>query len=158
MQRRKILLILCFGLLASVLLPLGETAFAKRQSDLAAAIIKTGLRYKGVPYSFGAPMSAAPRVFDCSSFTKYVYGKFGIYLPRTSKAQARVGKYVPASQLRPADLVFFRVPGRGSGVGHVGIYVGNGKMLHTYGKGGVQISSINDYWKRQYVGARRVIR
>jgi cell wall-associated NlpC family hydrolase len=117
----------------------------------AASIIATGKRFMGVPYKFGARVGQT-RNFDCSSFTKYVYGLNGIYLPRSSKAQSRVGTYVPRSQLRPGDLVFFYSP-----VHHVAIYIGGGKILHTYGKPGVTISNLNSgWWSSHYATARRV--
>lgn len=112
--------------------------------------------YLGAPYKFGASTSTT-KYFDCSSFTKHVFAKFGYNLPRTAAQQAKVGKYVPKSSLKKGDLVFFRVPSRGSGIGHVAIYAGNGKMIHTYGEGGVKFSSINaTYWKQNYVTARRL--
>jgi cell wall-associated NlpC family hydrolase len=119
-------------------------------------LIQTGLKYKGVPYRFGASMSIAPYRFDCSSFTKYVFAKAGIYLPRTAQQQSKYGIFIPASKIQPGDLLFFKVPGRNVAVGHVGIYVGNGKMLHTYGEGGVKVSAINSYWKKNYLSAKRM--
>jgi cell wall-associated NlpC family hydrolase len=112
--------------------------------------------YLGTPYKFGASTSTT-KYFDCSSFTKHVFAKFGYNLPRTAREQAKVGKYVSKSNLKKGDLVFFKVPRRGSGIGHVAIYAGNGKMIHTYGAGGVKFSSIHSsYWKQNYVTARRL--
>lgn len=123
----------------------------------ADAIIATGNRYLGTPYRYGAP-SGVTYVFDCSSFTQYVYKKHGISLPRTSREQAKVGRYVSKSNLRKGDLVFFSTRKSGGKIAHVGIYVGNGKMLHTYGEGGVKYSSMNsDWWSSHYITARRVI-
>jgi Cell wall-associated hydrolases (invasion-associated proteins) len=112
--------------------------------------------YLGTPYKFGASTSTT-RYFDCSSFTKHVFKHIGYNLPRTAKEQAKVGRFVSKSNLKKGDLVFFRVPSRGNIIGHVGIYVGNGKMIHTYGAGGVKFSSINTtYWKNHYATARRL--
>ena len=148
--------ILCLTLILGMLLPLyPEQADAYTRDQVANYIIKTGYKYYGAKYMFGAPMEYAPYRFDCSSFTKYVYGKAGIYLPRTSSQQYKVGKYVSPSQVRKGDLLFFKVSGR-SGIGHVGIYIGNYRMLNTYGDGGVKVSYINSYWKSRYVGAKRV--
>lgn len=157
MAKKPMVLLLSLVMMFSFFLPFGNISEAATKQNLADKIIQTGYRYKGTPYKFGAPMSAAPRYFDCSSFTKYVYAKYGINLPRVSAAQAKVGKYVPKSQLRKGDLVYFRVPSRGKGVGHVAIYIGNGYMLGTYGAGGVKVSKINGYWERMYLGARRVL-
>ncbi len=116
-------------------------------------IIATGLKYLGVRYKFGAKTGNTSS-FDCSSFTQYIFRKQGIYIPRTSKAQSRAGYYVAKKNLKRGDLVFFYSP-----VSHVGVYIGNGKILHTYGKPGVTISSINSgWWKNHYKTARRVIR
>jgi cell wall-associated NlpC family hydrolase len=78
----------------------------------------------------------------------YAYGKAGITLPRTSSAQSTFGKAVSRSQLQPGDLVFF-----GSPVHHVGIYLGDGKMVHAPDTGDVvKISPLQN----DYSGARRV--
>jgi cell wall-associated NlpC family hydrolase len=119
-------------------------------------LVNTSVNYLRVPYKFGASMSEAPRRFDCSSFTKYVFAKAGIYLPRTAANQSKYGVRVPSSQIQKGDLLFFHVPGRSVTVGHVGIYMGNGKMVHTYGDGGVKISYINGYWKDKFLGAKRM--
>ncbi len=124
----------------------------------ADQIVSTGKRYLHRPYNFGAP-AGSTRSFDCSSFTQYVYGKNGIDLPRTSKAQSNVGTYVKKSNLRKGDLVFFSTPSSRGRIAHVGIYAGNGKILHTYGKPGVTYSDLNSsWWSSHYITARRVIR
>ncbi|HZG83605.1 NlpC/P60 family protein [Paenibacillus sp.] len=126
------------------------------------ALLRTANRYMGVKYKFGAKPYPRTNRFDCSSFTQYVYGKYGIDLPRTSRAQARVGRTVSRKSLRKGDLLFFYVPGRfktNKTVGHVGIYLGGGKMIHANSapKNGVQIGSINKaYWKRTFIRAKRV--
>jgi hypothetical protein len=127
------------------------------------SLITTARQYLGVKYKFSAkPYSSSYRYFDCSSFTRFVYGKYGVSLPRTARAQAKRGIAVSRKNLRRGDLLFFYVPGRfksNKTVGHVGIYIGNGKMIHASPepKNGVQISSINNaYWKKTYLRARRV--
>lgn len=125
----------------------------------ADQIISTGLKYKGTPYVFGAK-AGQTKSFDCSSFVQYLYKKQGVSLPRTSKAQSKKGSYVSKSNLKKGDLVFFWTSRTGKGnVGHVAIYMGNGKILHTYKKGvGVTTSSLNSsYWKSHYITARRVL-
>jgi cell wall-associated NlpC family hydrolase len=144
---------------------IGFTGIALGQAPQASAastskadkIISLGKKYLGVKYRFGAP-SGSTSAFDCSSFTQYVFGKYGVKLPRVSSAQAKRGYKVAKSNLKKGDLVFFTVPRTGKNIGHVGIYVGNNKMLHTYGKPGVTYSSMNTtYWKSRYVTARRVL-
>ncbi len=122
----------------------------------ANSIISTGKKYLGVPYDFGAK-SGVTYEFDCSSFTQYVFKRHGISLPRTAKQQSTKGYRVSRSNLKKGDLMFFKVPGRATSIGHVAIYAGNGQMLHTYGAGGVKFTSINKaYWKNSYVTARRL--
>lgn len=130
------------------------TATAAQKAD---AIITLGKKYFGTPYKFAASTNTT-KVFDCSSFTKYVFGQNGIKLNRSARDQAKQGTFVAKKDLRPGDLVFFHVPSRPMEIGHVGIYVGNNTILHTYGAGGVKLTKIDSgYWARQYVTARRVI-
>ncbi|BCU81018.1 hypothetical protein JIR001_08010 [Polycladomyces abyssicola] len=127
-------------------------------ASLADRIIQTGEKYLGTPYKYGAP-SGQTRYFDCSLFVQTVFKENGIKLPRSSREQARMGTYVPRGQLQKGDLVFFTA-GRSDGqIGHVGIYAGNNKILHTYGPGGVRYDSMSTPWlDKTYVTARRVIR
>ncbi|MDN4592972.1 C40 family peptidase [Polycladomyces subterraneus] len=127
-------------------------------ASLADRIIQTGEKYLGTPYKYGAP-SGQTRYFDCSLFVQTVFKENGINLPRSSREQALVGTYVPRDQLQKGDLVFFTA-GRSDGkIGHVGIYAGNNKILHTYGPGGVRYDSMSTPWlDKTYVTARRVIR
>ncbi|TFE27560.1 C40 family peptidase [Cohnella luojiensis] len=119
-------------------------------------IISTGTKYLGVKYLFGAP-AGVTYAFDCSSYTQYIFKKNGISLPRTSSAQSTKGVKVAKANLKNGDLVFFKDPGRPGKIGHVGIYMGNNKMIGASGKA-VKISSLgSSYWKKQYVTARRVI-
>ncbi|MBD3921830.1 C40 family peptidase [Paenibacillus sp. PR3] len=124
-----------------------HAATASQQST----IVSTAKKYLGTPYKFGASTSTTA-VFDCSSFTKRVFSKIGVSLPRDTKQQIKVGKYVSKSNLQVGDLVFFYSPTH-----HVGIYIGNGKIIHTYGAGGVKVSSITSgWWSKYYNQARRV--
>lgn len=122
-------------------------------------VVNYGKKFMGTPYKFGASTSTT-RVFDCSSFMKHIFKKYGVTLPRTSAAQAKVGKAVSKSNLKAGDLVFFSSGSRANGknVTHVAVYMGNGKILHTYGKPGVTISDLNSgTWKKTYLKARRVL-
>lgn len=121
-------------------------------------VMETADRYLGTPYVFGARYGQT-RTFDCSSFVKYVYAKQGIYLPRVSRDQAKRGYWVSKSNLKVGDLVFFTTSYSKGRIGHVGIYAGNGDMIHTFGKGGVKYTSIHSkWWKNHYVTARRIIK
>lgn len=132
-----------------------SVAYSASKAD---QIIATGKRYLRTPYQYGAKAGRTD-VFDCSSFTQYVYKKHGIKLPRSSRQQIKSGTYVPKSQLRKGDLVFFSTSKTGPGkVGHVAIYMGNGKLLHTFKKGiGVTIGNMAGYWDSRYITARRVL-
>ncbi|HZG58467.1 C40 family peptidase [Paenibacillus sp.] len=126
------------------------------------AMIRTAKKYIGVKYRFGAGPYPRTNRFDCSSYTRYVFDKYGIDLPRTARAQARVGKTVSRKSLRKGDLLFFYVPGRfksNKTIGHVGIYIGNRMMIHanTEPKNGVQLRSIDtSYWKKTFIKAKRI--
>jgi cell wall-associated NlpC family hydrolase len=133
-------------------------------STQAAQIFRTAKKYTGRPYVFGAT-TGTTRVFDCSSYTKYVYGLHGVKLPRLSRDQAKLGKYIPVKELRQGDLLFFYWPGRFKSnkiVGHVGIYAGSGYMIHSapntpYSTDGVQLTNLRtNEFRKLYLGAKRV--
>jgi cell wall-associated NlpC family hydrolase len=124
-------------------------------------IIKTGLKHLGRPYLFNAPPFQTD-YFDCSSFIQYIFGVNGIKLPRNSRQQFRVGRSL-SHAIKKGDLLFFTTKMRMhkvgiEKVGHVGLYLGNGKMLHTSrGDKMVTITKLDDYWKSVFLGAKRVI-
>ena len=121
----------------------------------AMEVVNEAMKYIGTPYVYGG---SSPRGFDCSGFTSYIYRQLGISLNRTAAGQASNGVFVSKSELLPGDLVLFR-PYSGGGIGHVGIYVGNGNMVHSPKPGySVCVESINSgYYGSRYVGARRII-
>lgn len=126
------------------------------------AMINKGKQYLGVKYKFGTGPYPQTGYFDCSTFTQYVYGKYGVKLPRLARSQAMQGQLVSRKSLRKGDLMFFYVPGRfksNKTIGHVGIYIGNMQMLHSSPapKNGVQISNIDKaYWKSTFLRAKRI--
>ena len=119
----------------------------------ASAIIATGKQYIGVNYVFGG---TTPSGFDCSGFTKYVFAKHGISLPRVARDQYHEGTSVSFSNLKAGDLVFFSL-GKNGSVDHMGIYVGNGQFINASSSKGVTIYTLGSYWKSAYVGAKRVL-
>jgi len=140
----------------AVTAPNTNTAYAATSSS-ASSVIATGKKYLGVPYVFGAK-SGITSAFDCSSFTQYVFKKNGVTLSRTSKQQAKSGKYVSKANLKAGDLIFSDT-NRDGVINHVSIYMGNNKLLHTYSKKvGVTISTFKgSTWDKTYVTARRVL-
>jgi len=115
--------------------------------------------YKHAPYSRGASL-ATGNATDCSGFVQYIYHGFKINLPRSSAEQAQVGKVVTRqmdfSKLLPGDLLFFRRGG--NHVGHAGIYLGDGKMIHASSyRTGVTITNLREpYYENTFVVAKRV--
>jgi peptidoglycan DL-endopeptidase CwlO len=113
----------------------------------ARTAVDTAFAQLGDPYVWAA---AGPDAFDCSGLVQYAYAGAGVRLPHSSRLQAQTGTPVPRSQLQPGDLVFFYSP-----VSHVGIYVGDGQMVHasTYGQP-VEVASIDSMGG--YNSARRI--
>ena len=109
----------------------------------------------GVRYVSGG---TTPRGFDCSGFSQYVYGQCGISLPRTCDDQAGTGIIIPKEALQCGDLVFFQgTNGMAPLASHVGIYLGEGKLIHA-GSGGITIVDLeSDYFARHYQCARRMV-
>lgn len=127
-------------------------------SNKVSDVIAYAKAQLGKPYVWGAQ---GPNSFDCSGFTYYVFkNKAGITLPRNSSAQSTYGKYVKKSELRAGDLVFFDTNGANNGaVSHVGLYIGDGKMIHaSYSQKKIVIDNFNaSYYQKAYVNARRVL-
>jgi cell wall-associated NlpC family hydrolase len=106
------------------------------------------LQYLGIPYQWGGASPSSG--FDCSGFVMYVYAQLGLQLPHFAAGQYGFGQAVPRDQLQPGDLVFF------DGLSHVGIYLGNGQLIHAPHTGDVvRIASLSDFAGR-YVGGRRL--
>lgn len=119
-------------------------------SSQGTEIANKALSYLGSPYVYGGTTTAG---FDCSGFTQYIYSKFGISIGRSSSSQGGYGTAVSKSELEEGDLLLF-----GSPINHVGIYIGEGKMVHAANATrGVVIDTINSgYYYTNYVGARRL--
>lgn len=115
-------------------------------------IINTAKSFLGTPYQWGG---TSPSGFDCSGFTQYVLAQNGKSIPRTSQEQFASGQAVDKSQLQAGDLVFYDWSG-GTEATHVGIYEGNGKMIHAPHSGDVvKEVDFNSYGQNVYLGARR---
>jgi len=110
----------------------------------------------GTPYKWGG--TSAEQGFDCSSFLVYLFKtEANIHIPRTTAAMHRsTAATVKRNELKPGDAVFFKGNGRGQ-VSHVGLYIGEGKFIHSPRAGkNVRIDSLsNNYWNRNYTTAKR---
>ncbi|UQZ36353.1 cell wall hydrolase [Paenibacillus sp. PK3_47] len=126
-----------------------------------AELVSYAKKFLGVPYDFGAGSYEDTKKFDCSSFTRHVFRKFDIELPRLARDQDNVGRRISRDELKAGDLIFFTVPGRFKSdavPGHVGIYIGDGKFIHTWGEPGVQISELDTgYWENVTLHMQRVL-
>lgn len=140
----------------------GAVAAAALPNIDIPSLVSRAKTYLGVKYVFGASPYPQSGAFDCSSYTQYLFAKHGITLPRTARAQARLGTTVSRKNLRIGDLLYFSVPGRfqsNKTVGHVGIYIGNNIMINAspLPKDGVQYININKaYWKSVFLFAKRI--
>jgi len=116
------------------------------------ALIDEAAKYLGTPYVWGG---TTPNGFDCSGFMQYVCSKNGISINRVADDQMKNGTPVRKDQLEPGDLVFF---GSGGYASHVGMYVGDGMMIHSPSTGkSIMYSDITSgYYSSRYIGARRV--
>jgi cell wall-associated NlpC family hydrolase len=122
--------------------------------------LNTADQYVGTRYTWGGNTPATG--FDCSGFTKYVFAKHGIELPRTSREQSRAGEGVALDlgALKPGDIMLFAEPGEA--ISHVAIYVGSGKIIQSSsGYGGVHYLDLNtnqgDWYVQNMVAVRRLI-
>jgi peptidoglycan DL-endopeptidase CwlO len=115
-------------------------------------VVGVAMQYIGTPYVWGG---ASPSGFDCSGFVMYVFAQVGVSLPHYTVAQYNYPSAVsvPRNELQPGDLVFF------AGLGHVGIYVGNGQFIHAPHTGeSVRIDSLGGGWySSEYDGAKRIL-
>ncbi|MBQ0965193.1 MULTISPECIES: C40 family peptidase [Streptomyces] len=123
------------------------SASAQAPDSRAAAAVAYAYQKLGSPYVWGA---TGPNAFDCSGLTQAAYRAAGVSLPRTTYAQIDAGRRVPRSELLPGDLVFFY-----SGISHVGIYVGNGQMIHAPNPSApVRVAPVDEM---PFAGATRVV-
>ena len=114
------------------------------------AVAQTGVRY----LSGGT----SPRGFDCSGFTQYVYRQLGLSIPRTCDGQLGAGIIIPKENLQCGDLVLFQRTTSHRGIAtHVGIYLGEGKLIHAGSRGITVVELESAYFSEHYLCARRII-
>lgn len=122
-------------------------------SDSYDRLVPLAKKYVGVPYQFGG---SSEKGFDCSGFTRHVMSGVGVTLARTTAEQYKQGSAVKKEDLRVGDLVFFETYKKGPS--HAGIYIGDNEFIHASSSKGIAVSSLDDsYYKKRYIGARRVL-
>jgi cell wall-associated NlpC family hydrolase len=131
------------------------TGFVDKMRDRAADLVLVAMNFLGVPYRRGGSSDDG---FDCSGFTRHIFeSSLGLVLPRRVDDQASAPglSSVKRDQLQPGDLVFFNTLRRT--FSHVGIYVGEGKFIHSPRSGGqVRLEDMRQsYWSKRFTGARR---
>lgn len=125
---------------------------SSRPPTLLSVLHNQAAKWRGVPYQWGG---LSENGVDCSGLVYLIFlSRLGIKMPRTTAGQVRQGRWVARKNLRPGDLVFFRI---GRHDRHVGIYLGKGRFLHASVSDGVHVSSLsNAYWRARYWEARRL--
>ncbi|MEV4564859.1 C40 family peptidase [Nonomuraea sp. NPDC049419] len=125
-----------------------KAAKAARQKARAGKAVAVAKKQIGDPYRYGG---TGPGSFDCSGLVQFAWKKAGVKLPRVTNSQfARTRKKVSWRNLKPGDLMFF------NGLGHVGMYVGKGKMIHSPRTGErVRIDKLSGWRRSSFVGAVR---
>jgi len=126
-----------------------------RSGDLVRELLDYAWSLRGVRYRWAGESPATG--FDCSGFTKHVFGRFGVSLPHSAAAQSGCGIPVARDELAPGDLLLFHT--YGSGIDHAAIYCGEGRFIHASSRGGcVRVDSLaENYWDTRLVGIRRVL-
>jgi cell wall-associated NlpC family hydrolase len=142
---------------AAVAAPPAESALVRQVRDTASDMVITAMNFLGVPYKRGG--NNQDDGFDCSGFTRHIFEmSLGLVLPRRADDQASAPGLLQIARedLKPGDLVFFNTLKRT--FSHVGIYIGEGKFIHSPRTGGaVRVEDMRfAYWNTRFTGARRV--
>jgi cell wall-associated NlpC family hydrolase len=131
-----------------------------KSNDLSDRLLAKACHYLNTPYKRGGSLQHG-NATDCSGFVQYIYKSFDVKLPRSSSEQAQEGKVAACTmdfaKLIPGDLLFFSLGRRR--VGHVGIYLGEGKMIHAAdSRHGVVVSDLRKpYYRGKFVVAKRIL-
>lgn len=161
------------NIFALILMGFSSSIFAAPDSDKNAArpavsrelaedavvgdVLLQAMSLMGIAYRFGGTNPNTG--FDCSGFIRYIFQRsIGVNLPRTAAEQAKIGRSVERSELKPGDILFFNT--RGFANSHNGLYLGNGRFVHAPRTGkNIEIANLgSSYWATRYNGARRVTR
>ncbi len=145
----------------------------KNNENIINKVIDTGMNVLGIPYEFGSQRillwngnlnpDFTGKTFDCSAFIQYIYYKgAGIKLSGDSRSQSKNGINVDLNNIIRGDIIIMTSTQRqyNTGIeriGHVAIYIGDNKILHTFGTGGVRIQDYSAFWKGRSITARRIV-
>ena len=144
-----------WALLGGLVLVMCQSALAQTIGQARDSIVRTALNPLGVPYVWGGTDPA--KGLDCSGFVLGVYRTAGLELPRTSNEQFLFTQYLPPTQVRRGDLVFFNMKLKsGRPVDHVGIYLGRGYFAHASFSRGIIVDRLQStYYRQRLRGIRR---
>ena len=132
-----------------------ETSHTNSTTTKGEEVVAYAKQYLGCPYVYGA---AGSKSFDCSGFTMYVYKHFGINLPHGATSQSRYGTKVSKNNLRAGDIIFLTDYETGVGIGHCGIYIGDGNFIHASTTGyKVRIYSLDVEYAGRFYSAIRLL-
>ncbi|SEI43171.1 C40 family peptidase [Frateuria terrea] len=132
-----------------------ESEPASEVADLRQELVALAMKLRDVRYVRGGHSPSTG--FDCSGFVRYVFAHaIGLHLPANSARQFLAGIKVKRDDMQPGDLVFFHTRGK-KRISHVGIYLDNGRFIHSPSAGkSVEVSSLDEaYWAKHFAGARR---
>jgi cell wall-associated NlpC family hydrolase len=133
-----------------------EGAPAVQEDEALNDLAFYALSLTGTPYRYGG--NSPETGFDCSGFVRHVFhSTLGIELPRSSREIKELGERITPNELRPGDLVFYNTLRRA--FSHVGIYLGEGRFVHSPSSGGgIRVEDMSQgYWQKRFNGARRII-
>lgn len=153
MRARRLRIALLAGL--ALLLAACGSAPVVDNPGIRQQIIQTALGQLGRPYVYGG---RDPSGFDCSGLVQYAYGEAGVLAPRDTASQRDAGRRIAFDDAQPGDLLFYRF--ENSGGLHVGLYLGDGRMIHAPASGR-QVSLVaveTPVWKRRYLETIRLLR
>lgn len=134
-----------------------ERNITETSTSQGTDIVNYAYNFLGCPYVYGG---SGPSSFDCSGFTAYIYKKFGYSLPHSAVTQMNYGVEVSKDELQPGDLVFFLDYQTMDGVGHCGMYIGNGEFIHASSGSGYCVKTstlLTGSYKNRYYTARRLL-
>lgn len=128
--------------------------YDSNDTEVANAIVAQARKWVGTPYRYGGKSRKGT---DCSGMVMAIFDDVAsVKLPRDSRSQRNFCRDVPRDAIQTGDLVFFDTAKNGN-IGHVGLYIGNGEMIHASSSRGVVVSNLDEaYWLRHYVSAGRV--